>query len=260
MCDRATKRRKHCFMVKRIVALFIFAAFVCACEEADRSHGTEPAAESPGTVERRSSKQAAVAAKDSPDSLGVRELEEAMVEADYGGRIERSRPGVISRYDKIVRKYARRYLFDWRLISAQIYAESTFRHTARSSLGALGLMQIMPSTARWLEEKVTKDAAELKGASELLLKPEVNIHLGCYYNAMLLSRIQHAESSEEQYKMMFTAYNAGFGNLSKARRRSSSPGNWEGIKPYLPREAQHYVPKIYEKYEIYKQWAALMPY
>ena len=56
----------------------------------------------------------------------------------------------ISPYDKIVKRYARRWGFDWRLISAQIFVESGFREKARSRVGALGLMQIMPSTAKWL--------------------------------------------------------------------------------------------------------------
>ncbi len=176
------------------------------------------------------------------------------------GHIEMPRPGVISRYDKIVRKYSRRYLFDWRLISAQIYTESRFRAGARSYRGALGLMQIMPGTARWLEEKAGDKVSELKGVSQMLLKPELNIHLGCYYDAMLLSRIKNAKTSEDRHKMMFAAYNAGPGNLNRARRKSDAPQIWQGIKEHLPMETRKYVPKIYNKYAVYKQWAALSPY
>ena len=56
----------------------------------------------------------------------------------------------ISKYDPLVKKHARRYGFDWRLISAQMYAESSFRPDVVSNAGAVGLMQIMPSTAKWL--------------------------------------------------------------------------------------------------------------
>ncbi len=248
-------------MMKLTITILIFIMIIiCACEKQNRSHETTPVVESPGIVEHQPSDETAAAAKDSPSSPEVGDSEELIEYVFDGGRIEMPRPGVISKYDKVVRKYARRYLFDWRLISAQIYAESTFRHKARSPYGALGLMQIMPSTAQWLEGKVAKDAEELEGASELLLDPKVSIHLGCYYNAMLFSKIENTEDDMERHKMMFTAYNAGFRNLYKARRRSSSPGNWEGIKPYLPRETRHYVPRIYKKYETYKQWAALIPY
>ena len=115
--------------------------------------------------------------------------------------IDLLRPGVISRYDKLIRKYARRYLFDWRLIAAQIYAESRFRSKARSHIGALGLMQIMPSTAKWLEGKAKKDTSELAQASKMLLKPEINIHLGCYYDRMLLSKIKGTDSKDDRHKM-----------------------------------------------------------
>ena len=176
------------------------------------------------------------------------------------GYIAMLRPGVISEYDKTVRKYARRYLFDWRLISAQIYTESRFRSQARSYRGALGLMQIMPGTARWLEGKVKSDVPELRTASQMLVDPEVNIHLGCYYDAMLLNRIKDAGNTEDRSKMMLAAYNAGPGNLNRARRKSSEPESWEGVSPHLPAETRKYVPAIYDRYGIYKQWAILRPY
>lgn len=171
-----------------------------------------------------------------------------------------SRPGGISKYDKIVRKYARRYLFDWRLISAQIYTESRFKYEARSYRGALGLMQIMPGTAQWLEGKAGKDTPELKVASRMLLNPKVNIHLGCYYDAMLFSRIKNAASGDDRYKMMFAAYNAGPGNLNKARKKASDPESWAGIENHLPEETKKYIPTIYDQYKTYKQWAVLKPY
>ncbi|MBC8235922.1 transglycosylase SLT domain-containing protein [bacterium] len=254
-------------MVKVIITISIFMMItIGACEKQNLPNETISTVESPSVVEHQQSTETPVTEEDSPGSPTASTTEEAIIQEELieevvvGGSIEMPRLGVISKYDKIVRKYARRYLFDWRLISAQIYAESTFRHTAKSSFGALGLMQIMPSTAQWLEEKAAKDTQELKDVSQTLLEPEANIHLGCYYNAMLLGKIENAENSEEQYKMMFAAYNAGFGNLSKARRRSSAPGNWEGIKPYLPRETRYYIPKIYKKYEEYKKWSALIPY
>lgn len=176
------------------------------------------------------------------------------------GHREMSRPGVISEYDKIIRKYARRYLFDWRLIAAQIHTESTFRRTAKSYRGALGLMQIMPGTAQWLEGKSEKSTPELKGVSRMLVEPEMNIHLGCYYDAMLFSRIKNFSSGDDRHKMMFAAYNAGPGNLNKARRKSDSPGDWVGIREHLPEETRKYIPKIYNRYEIYKKWTVLNPY
>lgn len=193
-----------------------------------------------------------VPAKDKPDNI--------LITISGPDHVEMPRPGVISKYDKMVRKYARRYLFDWRLISAQIYAESRFRYTAESYCGALGLMQIMPGTAQWLEGKAHKETPELKGVSQALLEPEANIHLGCYYDAMLLTRIKNAANGNERQKMMLGAYNAGPGNLNKARKKSNSPKTWNGIKKHMPEETRNYIPIIYDRYEVYKKWAILKPY
>ena len=146
----------------------------------------------------------------------------------------------ISPYDKIVRKYARRWGFDWRLISAQIFVESGFREGVQSYVGAQGLMQIMPSTAKWLG----KDP-------KLLIRPEDNIALGCYYDRKLYGVWKEREGGN-RLAFMLASYNAGLGNVRKARRRATDPNTWEGIRPYLPRETRAYVPRIFKKYEEYK--------
>ena len=55
--------------------------------------------------------------------------------------------GALSPYDDIVRKYAMRYDFDWRLIVAVMFQESRFNPAASSFAGAQGLMQVLPGTA-----------------------------------------------------------------------------------------------------------------
>ncbi len=118
----------------------------------------------------------------------------------------------------------------------------------------------MPGTAKWLEEKSQKDTPELKGASQMLLDPKMNIHLGCYYDAMLFSRMKDAASGNDRQRMMLAAYNAGPGNLNKARRKSDAPDTWDGIRVHLPEETRNYIPTIYDRYEIYKRWTVLKPY
>ena len=242
-------------MKRLMMAALLALIFLCACG-GDKSNSTE----TPAAKKQMPAQETKQAADDGRDANQEEAAEDAAAESSEPDHIEMPRPGVISRYDKTIRKYARRYLLDWRLVSAQIYTESRFRRTARSYRGALGLMQIMPGTARWLEEKSEKDTPELRGVSQMLLKPEMNIHLGCYYDAMLFSRIKDAASRDDRHKMMFAAYNAGPGNLSKARRKSDAPESWEGISSYLPEETAKYVPKIYDRYEIYRQWAVLKPY
>jgi membrane-bound lytic murein transglycosylase MltF len=242
--------------VKRL-AIFAFAilTFLCAC-----GNGRKSSAEKSANREQISQPQTEFPA-DKQENINKDALLDGEAEKKSTPEyMEMPRPGVISRYDKMVRKYARRYLFDWRLISAQIYAESRFCHQAQSYCGALGLMQIMPGTARWLEKKSQSNAPELKNASKMLLKPETNIHLGCYYDRMLFGGSKGVSNSNLRYKMMFAAYNAGPGNLNRARRKSDEPESWEEINRHLPEETRNYIPTIYDKYGVYKRWAVLKPY
>ena len=150
------------------------------------------------------------------------------------------RPTRLSPYDEIIKKQARRWGFDWRLITAQVFVESGFRERVRSHAGARGLMQIMPSTARWLG----KDPA-------LLVRPEDNIALGCYYDRKLYD-VWKERGGWDRLAFMFASYNAGLGNVRKARRRAADPNTWKGIRPHLPEETREYVPRISRKYEEYK--------
>lgn len=146
----------------------------------------------------------------------------------------------ISPYDRVVKKHARRWGFDWRLISAQIFVESRFREQAKSKVGAMGLMQIMPSTAKWLG----KDPASM-------VRPEDNIALGCYYNRKLY---ELWKDREESHRLAFTfaSYNAGPGRVRRATRRAEDPYTWDGIRPHLPGQTRAYVVHIFRKYEEYK--------
>ena len=169
----------------------------------------------------------------------------------------------ISQYDPLVKKHARRYGFDWRLISAQIYAESSFRADVVSSAGAVGLMQIMPKTAKWLGVN-----------PKLLTKPEISISLGCYYDWRLYSALKDTDTERDRLAITLASYNCGPGTVAnavkqsmrRARRKSSnggseaspSPsgcatGSWDKVKPHLPKETQHYVPKVFSKYAEYKK-------
>ncbi|MFQ6043530.1 MAG: transglycosylase SLT domain-containing protein [Candidatus Poribacteria bacterium] len=147
----------------------------------------------------------------------------------------------MSRYDPLVKKHARRYGFDWRLISAQMYAESSFRPDVVSHAGAVGLMQIMPSTAKWLDVD-----------PQLLTKPEVSISLGCHYDWRLYSALKGMDTERDRLALMLASYNCGQGRMSRARRQASN-GSWDKVRHRLPKETQHYVPKIFSKYAEYRK-------
>jgi len=110
-------------------------------------------------------------------------------------------PGVTTRYDALIAEAARRHGLDPRLLKAVIAAESGFDPEARSPRGAIGLMQLMPSTA-----------AEL-GVRGKLTDPAVNIAAGAAYLA-LLRRVAAARFGEGENPRLLrgrivAAYNAG---------------------------------------------------
>ncbi len=151
------------------------------------------------------------------------------------------RPGRISPYDRIVKKYARRFGFDWRLISAQIYAESRFRPNVVSRRGAIGLMQVLPSTARHFNVD-----------PKLLLKPEHNIALGCYFDRWLYEKWKKPRG-KHRIAFMLASYNAGRRRILAAYIRAGRKPVWEALKPHVPGQTRRYVEKIFRKYEEYRR-------
>ncbi|MGR8947636.1 MAG: transglycosylase SLT domain-containing protein [Gammaproteobacteria bacterium] len=110
----------------------------------------------------------------------------------------------ISPYDQLIKTYAEKYDFDWRLIAAQIYQESRFDPGAISHAGARGLMQIMPATA--LDLGLSNPEA-----------PEASIHAGIKYLDELRNRFEDDVPQSERLWMALAAYNAGFERVRRAR-------------------------------------------
>ena len=150
-------------------------------------------------------------------------------------------PRRISPYDHIIKKYSRRYGFDWRLIAAQIFVESRFEIHARSGKGAIGLMQVMPGTAKYLGAD----------AKQLLL-PEQNIALGCFYDRKLFNLWKNKKGLN---RLAFTlaSYNAGRSGILRAENRAGIAGEWNVVKNFAPRETRNYVARIFGKYAEYKK-------
>ena len=127
--------------------------------------------------------------------------------------------GQISPYDKLVRKYADRYGFDWRLVTAQMYQESRFNPKAKSHVGAKGLMQLMPRTAK---------AMGVKNASD----PAHNIKGGVKYMDWLRDRFDSNLPISERLWFTLASYNAGAGHVHDARRLARQlgydPDRWFG--------------------------------
>jgi soluble lytic murein transglycosylase len=105
-------------------------------------------------------------------------------------------------YEEIVRGHAKNYELDPALLAAVIYRESKFDARARSSSGAIGLMQLLPETA--------KGIALHTGGSRFvvadLYNPEINVRYGSFYLRRLINKYCDT-------RLALAAYNAGQANV-----------------------------------------------
>jgi soluble lytic murein transglycosylase len=115
------------------------------------------------------------------------------------------------RYEQIVVGHADNYRLDPALLAAVIYTESRFRPDARSDAGALGLMQLLPETARGIAVRTGGTAFVVSD----LLEPELNVRYGAWYLRHLLERYGDQRTA-------LAAYHAGQGNVDDWRSRGSS--------------------------------------
>jgi soluble lytic murein transglycosylase len=127
------------------------------------------------------------------------------------------------RYSEYVRVHARRHALDPALLAAVIYQESKFRSDAKSSSGAIGLMQLTPDTARGIAIRTHGDAFHTQD----LYNPEINIRYGSWY----LDNLFKKYGSE---RLVLAAYNAGQGNVDKWRA-NGEPIQFSETKAYVAR-------------------------
>jgi len=147
------------------------------------------------------------------------------------------------------RKYGKQYNLDWMLMAAQGYQESRLDQNARSHVGAIGVMQLMPATGKEL-------------AVGDIHKVDPNIHAGVKYIRFMIDRYFAAEPMSELDKGLFAfaAYNAGPGRIRQLRREAESRGldpnvwfnNVERVAAErIGRETVTYVSNIYKYYVAY---------
>ena len=153
---------------------------------------------------------------------------------------------------EIIRRYADQYEFDWLMVAAQAYQESGFDQTKRSAAGAVGIMQVLPTTA----------ADPAVGIPDISTA-ENNVHAGVRYLRWLRDNYCSDPAIPDLDRVLFSfaAYNAGPGNLNKARKRAEKlgldPNRWFGnveIGMYraVSGEPASYVRNIYKYYVTYR--------
>jgi membrane-bound lytic murein transglycosylase MltF len=149
-------------------------------------------------------------------------------------------------------KYGELYGFDWRLLAAQAYQESRLDHAVTSSAGAVGVMQLLPSTAASREVGIP-DIAEL----------EQNIHAGAKYLRVISDNYFDDLEDDPLNRHLFSiaAYNAGATRIRRLRREAAAlgldPDLWfENVEVVAARrigaEPVRYVANIYKYYIAYR--------
>ncbi len=172
----------------------------------------------------------------------------------------------ISPYDELIKKYSKILGWDWRLLASQIYQESQFDPHAKSWVGAHGLMQLMPATAKQFGVRKSSD-------------PSQNIAAGVKYLKWLEDYWSEIPDSAERIKFILASYNTGPGHVEDARRLAKKfnkdPNVWDNNVAELllkksnqkyfnddvvqygycrGEEPVNYVTEILERYRDYKKF------
>jgi len=153
---------------------------------------------------------------------------------------------------ELFKKYGRQYSLDYLLMAAQGYQESGLDQSKRSRVGAIGVMQVMPATAR-------DKAVNIRDITKL----ESNIHAGIKYNRWVIDNFfqDPAISKLDKGLLAFAAYNAGPGRVASLRKEAAAAGldrnrwfnNVELIAAKrIGRETVTYVSNIYKYYLTYQ--------
>jgi soluble lytic murein transglycosylase len=110
------------------------------------------------------------------------------------------------RYEEIIRGHAQNYSLDPQLVAAVIYQESKFDPDAVSPSGAVGLMQLLPSTGQGIADRTGGE----NWTPDDLKNPELNIRYGSWY-------LRHLLDKYGDEKLALAAYNAGQTNVDRWR-------------------------------------------
>ena len=152
----------------------------------------------------------------------------------------------------LFKKYADQYGFDWLLVAAQGYQESGLDQSTRSRVGAIGVMQVMPATAR--DRNVN-----IPNIHEL----EPNIHAGVKYLRFMVNEYFDEPGIDRvnRHLFAFASYNAGPNRIQRLRRVAADegldPNKWFNnvevvVAREVGRETVQYVSNIYKYYLAYK--------
>jgi soluble lytic murein transglycosylase len=146
------------------------------------------------------------------------------------------------KYEEFVEKYASEYNVPEYVIYAVIDTESGFDPNARSSAGAFGLMQMIPSTLKFLasDEHLDEDVE-----FDDLADPETAIRYGTYYLRYLFNKFH-------KWSVVFAAYNGGEGRVAEWLNDPKYSSDGETLKKIPIKETRNYVKKVNKAIDYYK--------
>ena len=176
------------------------------------------------------------------NSLKIAELraDRARAEEERNAFILRHKP----LYTDLIETYASRNGIEPAYVCAVIYRESHYDPTAVSSVGARGLMQLMPDTGTWWAGNLgLKDYT-----SDSLFLPEVNIRLGVRYLRYL------SEKFAGDPILVACGYHAGAGNVESWLKKYSSDGVTLTLDQIPMEDTRTYARRVMESYAIYLQY------
>lgn len=153
---------------------------------------------------------------------------------------------------RLFQKYATAYDFDYLMMAAQAYQESGLDQSRKSRAGAIGVMQLLPTTAADRNVNISE-----------IEKLENNIHAGTKYMRFIVNRYYKDEPMDDIDKMLFAfaSYNAGPAKVNKLRKKTAAmglnPNVWfhnveVAAAKVIGRETVQYVSNIYKYYIAYR--------
>ena len=145
-------------------------------------------------------------------------------------------------YAPEIRAAAAEFSLDPAYVASVVLAESSFDAEAVSSAGAIGLMQIMPSTGEWIAGKLD-DAFDV----QRLYEPSVNLRYGCWYLRFLLDRY------DGDMRTASTAYHQGQGRVDEWLQDPEYSQDGRTLTAISSAVTDTYVNRIMESYEHYKE-------
>ncbi len=132
----------------------------------------------------------------------------------------------ISKFDPLFKKYSPIISWDWKLLASMAYQESRFNPDAKSWAGAMGLMQVLPSTG-------VRYGVDSLGLSI----PDQNVKAAAKYLRKVDGMFGYIEDKDERTKFVLASYNAGVGHIrdamALAEKHGRNPDKWSDVRTFV---------------------------